>query len=45
MSSAIIYERYLWFHNAIKNNGHPNARTLAEQFEITTSGKAGGLIL
>lgn len=35
MSSAIIYERYLWFHNAIKNNGHPNARTLAEQFEVT----------
>ena len=35
MSSTIIYERFLWFHNEIKQNRHPNARTLAAQFEIT----------
>jgi len=35
MSSNIIYERFLWFHNEIKQNRHPNARTLAAQFEIT----------
>jgi predicted DNA-binding transcriptional regulator YafY len=35
MSSAIIYERFLWFHNEIKKNKHPNARTLAERFEIS----------
>jgi predicted DNA-binding transcriptional regulator YafY len=35
MSSTIIYERYLWFHNEIKNNRHPNALTLAKRFEIT----------
>lgn len=35
MSSIIILERYLWFHNEIKHEMHPNARTLAERFEIT----------
>jgi predicted DNA-binding transcriptional regulator YafY len=35
MSSKIIYERFLWFHNEIKQNSHPNAQTLAAQFEIT----------
>ncbi|PKN20005.1 MAG: WYL domain-containing protein [Deltaproteobacteria bacterium HGW-Deltaproteobacteria-6] len=35
MSSKIIYERFLWFHNEIKQNRHPNAQTLATQFEIT----------
>lgn len=35
MSSKIIYERYLWFHHQIKNDQHPNAKTLAGQFEIT----------
>lgn len=35
MSSHIIYERFLWFHDQIKNNRHPNAKTLAERFEIT----------
>ncbi len=35
MSSTIIYERFLWFHSEIKQNRHPNAQTLAAQFEIT----------
>jgi predicted DNA-binding transcriptional regulator YafY len=35
MSSTIIYERFLWFHNEIKQNRHPNAQTLAARFEIT----------
>ena len=35
MSSSIIYERYLWFQSEIKQNKHPNAQTLAAQFEIT----------
>ena len=35
MSSTIIYERFLWFHNQIKTNRHPNARRMALQFEIT----------
>jgi len=35
MSSHIILERFLWFHDQIRNNHHPNAKTLAERFEIT----------
>lgn len=35
MSSTIIFERYLWFQREIKQNKHPNAQTLAAQFEIT----------
>jgi predicted DNA-binding transcriptional regulator YafY len=35
MSSKIIYERFLWFHNKIKEGKYPNTRTLAENFEIT----------
>lgn len=35
MSSKIIYERFLWFHNEIKNGKYPNTKTLAENFEIT----------
>lgn len=35
MASAIIIERFLWFHDQIKNNKHPNTTTLAGQFEIT----------
>ncbi|HHK60185.1 MAG TPA: hypothetical protein ENJ73_00480 [Desulfobacterales bacterium] len=31
----LIYERYLWFEAEIKKNRYPNARTLAEQFEIS----------
>jgi predicted DNA-binding transcriptional regulator YafY len=35
MSSGIIFERYLWFQNEVKKNRHPNAKTLAERFEIS----------
>ncbi len=35
MTSGIILERYLWFHDEIKQNKHPNARLLAARFEIT----------
>lgn len=35
MSSKIIFERFLWFHNEIKEGKYPNTRTLAENFEIT----------
>jgi predicted DNA-binding transcriptional regulator YafY len=35
MSSKIIYERFLWFQNEIKNNKYPNTKALAEHFEIT----------
>ncbi|MBN1381226.1 MAG: WYL domain-containing protein [Deltaproteobacteria bacterium] len=35
MSAKVIYERFLWFHNKIKENKYPNARTLAEHFEVT----------
>ena len=35
MSSKIIYERFLWFQNEIKNNNYPNTKALAEHFEIT----------
>lgn len=35
MSSTIVYERFLWFHNEIKQNKYPNTRTLAKQFEIS----------
>lgn len=35
MSSHIILERFLWFHDQIKHNHHPNAKTLAARFEIT----------
>jgi predicted DNA-binding transcriptional regulator YafY len=35
MSSKIIYERFLWFHNEIKKSKYPNTKTLAENFEIT----------
>ncbi len=31
----LIYERYLWFEAQIKKGRYPNARTLAEEFEIT----------
>jgi len=35
MSSVIILHRYLWFHNEVKKGKHPNARKLAETFEIS----------
>jgi predicted DNA-binding transcriptional regulator YafY len=35
MPAKVIYERFLWFHNKIKEDKYPNTRTLAKQFEIT----------
>jgi predicted DNA-binding transcriptional regulator YafY len=35
VSSKIIYERFLWFHNKIKEGKYPNTRTLSENFGIT----------
>lgn len=35
MSSVNIFHRYLWFHNEVKKGRHPNARKLAEEFEIS----------
>ncbi len=36
MSSISILHRFLWFHNEVKKSRHPNARKLAEEFEIST---------
>jgi len=35
VASKIIYERFFWFHNEIKNGKFPNTKTLAEKFETT----------
>jgi hypothetical protein len=35
MASKVIYQRFLWFHNKIKEGKYPNTRTMAENFEIT----------
>ncbi|KAF0154928.1 MAG: transcriptional regulator [Syntrophaceae bacterium] len=35
MSSKIIYERFLWFHNKIKEDKYPNSKTLSEEFGIS----------
>ena len=35
MSSKIIYERFLWFHNTIKEDKYPNSKTLSETFGIS----------
>ena len=35
MSSKVIYQRFLWFHNKIKEGKYPNTHTLADNFEIT----------
>lgn len=35
MSSNVIYERFLWFHGQVKSRKFPNAKSLAENFEIT----------
>ena len=35
MSSKIIYERFLWFHNQVKSDRYPNSRNLAETFELS----------
>jgi len=35
MSSKAIYERFLWFHNKIKEDKYPNTKTLSEEFGIS----------
>ena len=35
MSDRLKYERFTWFHGRIKGGAYPNARTLAERFEIS----------
>ncbi len=34
MAKKLAYERFFWFHSEIKAGRHPNARKLAEEFEI-----------
>lgn len=36
MSKKLALERYHWFHGQIKSDRYPNARRLAEYFEIST---------
>lgn len=36
MSTQLIYERFLWFHERVKAHAFPNAFTLAERFEISS---------
>ena len=35
MPSKIIFERFLWLHSQVKAEKYPNARVLAEKFELT----------
>ncbi len=35
MAGKLAYERYIWFHNQVKNNKHPNSKHLAEKFEVS----------
>ncbi|MEE9911026.1 MAG: transcriptional regulator [Deltaproteobacteria bacterium] len=35
MSSKLIYERFFWFHNKVKENKYPNTKTLSEKFDIS----------
>jgi predicted DNA-binding transcriptional regulator YafY len=35
MPSKVIYERFWWFHNQVKAGKYPNARKLAERFELS----------
>ena len=35
MGKKLSYERYYWFHGQIKTSHYPNARDLAEKFEIS----------
>jgi predicted DNA-binding transcriptional regulator YafY len=36
MPAKIIYERFLWFHKQIKAEKYPNARILAQKFELSS---------
>jgi predicted DNA-binding transcriptional regulator YafY len=35
MPAKIVYERFLWFHRQVKAEKYPNARILAEKFELS----------
>lgn len=35
MTKKLSYERYYWFHGQIKGGRYPNARKLAERFELS----------
>ena len=35
MSAKIVYERFFWFHNQVKQGCFPNAPSLASNFEVT----------
>jgi hypothetical protein len=35
MPAKIVYERFLWFHKQVKAEKFPNARILAEKFELS----------
>jgi hypothetical protein len=35
MPAKIIYERFLWFHKQVKAEKYPDARILAEKFELS----------
>jgi hypothetical protein len=35
MGKKLAYERYYWFHGQIKSGHYPNARKLAERFELS----------
>ena len=36
MGGHLTFERYYWFDNQVRKNRHPNAHTVAEQFEISS---------
>ena len=35
MGDRLKYERFLWFHSRVKARSYPNARTLADEFELS----------
>lgn len=35
MGDRLTYERFLWFHGKVKGRSYPNARTLADEFELS----------
>jgi predicted DNA-binding transcriptional regulator YafY len=35
MGDRLKYERFLWFHGRVKARTYPNARTLADEFELS----------
>ncbi len=36
MPNKVIYERFLWFHDQVRNQVYPNAGVLAQRFEVST---------